>query len=65
MERNDLSTFCRGLPKEHFCEIISKSIHWLKEKHRDLSQYMYFIFHNFYDISDYTIDSVIRYIIKK
>ena len=27
MERNHLSNFGRGLAKEHFCEIISKSVH--------------------------------------
>ena len=27
MERNSLSNFGRGLPKEHSCEIISKSVY--------------------------------------
>ena len=32
MERNSLSNFGRGLPKEHSCEIILKSAHWFKQK---------------------------------
>ena len=27
-ERNDLSKFDRGSPKEHFCEIFLKLVHW-------------------------------------
>ena len=32
MERNDLSNFGRGLPKEQFCEIILKSDHWSRRR---------------------------------
>ena len=28
MEQNGFSTFGRGSPKEYFCEIILKSVHW-------------------------------------
>ena len=34
MERNDFSNISRRSPKEHFCEIISKSGHWLKRRCR-------------------------------
>ena len=34
MERNDLSNFGGQSPKEHSCEIISKSMHWLRVRSR-------------------------------
>ena len=33
-ERNSLSSFGRGSPKEHFCKTISKSMHWLRKRSR-------------------------------
>ena len=32
MERKDFSDFGRGSPKEHFCEIILKSVHWSRRR---------------------------------
>ena len=32
MERNGLSAFGRGSPKEPSCNIISKSMHWLSRR---------------------------------
>ena len=32
MERKDLSKFGKGSPKEHFCEIILKSVHWFRRR---------------------------------
>ena len=34
MERNDLSNFDGQSPKEHSCEIIAKSMHWLRGRSR-------------------------------
>ena len=34
MERNCLSNFGRGLPKEYSCIITSKSIPWLRQRSR-------------------------------
>ena len=33
MERNGLSNFGGGLPKEQSCEIVSKSVHWFNRSH--------------------------------
>ena len=30
---NNFSYFCRGSPKEHFCEIILKSGHWSRRRY--------------------------------
>ena len=32
MKPNSLSVFGRELPKEHSCEIISKSVHWFSRR---------------------------------
>ena len=32
--KNGLSNSGRGSPKEHFCEIISKSVHWFGRRSR-------------------------------
>ena len=34
MEQNDFSNFGRGSPKDHFCEIILKSVHWSRRRCR-------------------------------
>ena len=34
MEWNGLISFGRQIPKEHFCIIISKSMHWLRRRSR-------------------------------
>ena len=32
VERNDFCNFGRGSSKEHFCEIILKSVHWSRRR---------------------------------
>ena len=34
MEWNDFSNFGRGSPKEQFCDIVLKMVHWPRKRYR-------------------------------